>query len=436
MYMPLGLNFWSGVPYRFAPGFQGINEVHENTDFSPAFNWDQGYPGVTVPGTLDSNRILYPMVRIDPNALTAGRIHQWNAGVEFQVTKDTVLGANYIGTKGTRLQSDQFERNQPNAADVTNLLKSGNEWTWVYDQASADAIGVPYPYAGFSNYAFAALAPYPQIAEAWAPLYVIGVPKGSSSYKALELTLSRRSARGLSTNVGYTLSRARGNVNNAFEENWWNGTIQDATKLDQEAQALQAIDMTHVFKGYVSYELPFGKGRPWLNNRSRILNAIVGGWNVAGIFRYQSGMPMRIQSNNWYQVWGGVIYPNIDSNGDFSRKFDPGKFNAADPSAAGNRYFSSAPYSSPEYGDFGTGPLLQEALRGFGQKTEDVSLLKTFSIAEGRVRLQFRAEFSNIFNRHYFDNPDADINSPTFGQVKTVAGNAPRNGQLGVRVDW
>lgn len=166
-----------------------------------------------------------------------------------------------------------------------------------------------------------------------------------------------------------------------------------------------------------------------------MVNALVAGWSASTILRYQSGLPLRVASNNWYQVWGGTIYANVDPNGDFSRKFDTASFNAADPSAPGNRYFSPAPFSNPPYGEFGTGPYFQEKLRTFGFKSEDISLLKNFQIVE-RVRLQFRAEFSNIFNRHYFSDPVTDINSPYFGQVTSVGSNLPRQGQLGIRVDW
>ena len=70
-------------------------------------------------------------------------------------------------------------------------------------------------------------------------------------------------------------------------------------------------------------------------------------------------------------------------------------------------------------------------LRAFGSKSESVSILKNFQILE-RVRLQFRAEFSDVFNRHYFNYPITDINSKLFGQVTSVSG-LPRQGQLGFR---
>ncbi|MPY86859.1 MAG: hypothetical protein GEU99_02960 [Luteitalea sp.] len=245
--------------------------------------------------------------------------------------------------------------------------------------------------------------------------------------------MSRRGTRGLTFELGHTWSRARGNASNAFEENGWNGDIQDVTKLDQEAKSLVGIDLTHVFKGYVSYELPLGEGRRFLADASGLLNALVGGWTIAGIVNYQSGRPIPIVSNNWYQVWSGTIYANVDPNGDFERQFDADNFDAANPDAPGNRYFDPASFSNPPYGELGSGPRLQPELRDFGYLREDVSLLKNFRI--GHVRLQVRAEFYNVFNRHYFNTPETDINSPFFGHVTSVGGN-PRTGQLGLRVDW
>jgi hypothetical protein len=435
LYAPIGLNFWSGVPYGFSPGSKGTNLVAKTANGSPAFNWDSGYPGTLAPGNNDPNLVPYGPVRIDPKSLYAGYIQQWNAGAEFEIAKDLRLGVTYLGNKGSRLQSDQFERNQPDPQAFTALVKSGHEWDWVWDAGSAAAAGVPFPYAGFSNYAWDAIMPYPQIGATWGPLFVLGVPKGSSDYHSLQVTLSRRAARGFTTEMGYTLSRSRGNAANAFEENWWNGDIQDVTKLNWEAKQLLGIDSTHTFKGYVAYELPFGKGRPLLNGASKTLNALVGGWNLAGIFRYQSGLPLTIYSSNYYYPdWSAFIYPNVASNANLSRIFNDSKFSAANQAAPANRYFDPSAFSNPQWGEFGNSLPRRSALRGFGTLNENVSILKNFTVRE-KYRLQLRAEFTNLFNRHAFDNPVTNMGSDLFGQVTSASG-APRQGQLGLRLDF
>jgi len=86
-------------------------------------------------------------------------------------------------------------------AALSALVKRGQEWNWVWDEASAAASGVPYPYPGFSNYSFMALSPYPTVAETWGPLFFVGSPLGSSDYNALQLTLNKRMSSGLAANV-------------------------------------------------------------------------------------------------------------------------------------------------------------------------------------------------------------------------------------------
>lgn len=435
-YSPLGLNFHSGVPYAFAPGYQGTNIVGPTADLSPAFNWNNGYPGNYIPGTLDPNYVPYGTVRIDPNGLKAGYIQQWNAGVEFELTRDTRLGVQYMGNKGSRLHSDQFERNQPNLAAVTRLLDPNNyhEWDWVWDEASAAAAGVPYPYPGFSNYAWMALAPYSQVSQTWGPLFVLGVPKGSSDYRSLQFTLTRRSSRGVSAEASYNLSRARGNADNAFEENWWNGGFQDVTQLGKEAQTLISIDTTHVFKGYVAWNLPFGRGRAFLGNAGKVLNSLVGGWTLSSVFGYRSGQPLGIYSSHWYYAMWSSIYANVNTSGDFTRKFNSDKFNPLDATAASNLYFDSSNITNPTYGEFGTGPRALSQLRNFGDAQENVGILKNFKFSEG-TRLQFRMEFFNLFNRHYFYGPDMNPGSSSFGHIYTATGPA-RQGQFGARFEW
>ena len=167
-YQPIGMDYWSGVPYSFAPGYRGTNQVTQLGGGKPVFNWDGGYPGTEIAGsTSNPNYTTWGMVSMSPEGLEAGRIQQWNAGLEYEVTHDLVFGANYIGTKGSRLNSGDFQRNQPDMAASSALVQRGQEWNWVWDEASAAASGVPYPYPGFSNFSFMALTPYPTVAETW-----------------------------------------------------------------------------------------------------------------------------------------------------------------------------------------------------------------------------------------------------------------------------
>jgi hypothetical protein len=433
-YQPIGMDYWFGVPYTFAPGFRSTNIVNPVGGGNPAFNWDGGYPGVDVPGSQDPNYTTWGMVSMSPEGLSSGRIQQWNAGVDFELTKDLVVGVNYLGNKGTRLNSGDFQRNQPDMQAVGDLVRSYKEWNWVWDEASAADAGVPYPYPGFSNFAGFALAPFPTVAETWGPLYFVGSPLGSQSYNALQLTLNKRRSHGFTAYASYTYSRARGNMATGFQERWDVGPIQDVNNLSMEAGVISRFDRAHILKGYLAWELPFGQGRKWMNS-SGWKDALFGGWEVSLIFRYDSGVPLAINSNAYYFPWSGYpIYVNRDPSVNLDSQFEPGSFDMGNPGVASNRYFDASAFSNPAYGDFGQGPGRFEQLRSFGGAYEDLGLLKTFSIGS-RVRAQLRLELINLFNRHYFDDPITDIGSEYFGQVISTGGT-PRQGQVALRFEW
>ena len=444
-YEPIGMDYWFGVPYSFAPGYRATNEVRAVGGGAPAFNWNAGYPGAEIPpGGEDPNFTQWGMVSMSPEGLKAGRIQQWNAGFEYEVTRDLVLGANYIGTKGSRLNSGDFQRNQPNMAAASALVQRGQEWNWVWDEASAAASGVPYPYPGFSNFSFMALAPYPTVAETWGPLYYVGSPLGSSDYTAFQFTLNKRMSSGVAANVSYTWSRSHGNQATGFQERWAVGPLQDVNNLAAEANVIGFNDRTHILKGYVAWELPFGQGRKWMNTTGW-KDAVFGGWQLSMMFKYMSGLPLGVDpntgangmySNNYIAGWsdfGYPIYVNADPNGSYNTMFN-GNYDATDQGANGNQYFDPNNFSNPAYGAFGTGPGRFAQIRGFGFAGEDLGLMKNFRFG-GRYTLQVRFELINILNRHYYTDPVTDIGSPYFGYVTSTTGQ-PRQGQLGVRFEW
>jgi len=454
-FSPIGMNYWFGVPYGFAPGSRGTNRVTPTQNLSPAFNWDDGYPGQFVAGTKDPDFAQWGEVSVNPRALQAGYIHQWNFGTEFELARDFRLDLTYMGNIGRRLQSGYLERNGMDKAALGKLLTDTtggwtHEWDAVWDAGSAAAAGVPYPYPGFASYAFAALLQYPQPWQNWVwggPILFVGSPLGKSDYEAFSAALTKRAGR-LSTQVSYNLSRSRGNVQGGlggFLETWWSGPLQDVTpdRLEQEAKAPLQYDRTHVFKGYVSYELPFGKGGRYGSNAGRALNAFIGGWSAHSVFYYGTGYPMTVNSNYWYPGWSdsAPIYAAWDKDGYYGRMFDGSKFNAAnafnhvnDPA---NRAFNPANFSNPPYGGFSNDVLYRSDFRGFGWSNEDVMLMKNFRFgSEDRFRLQFRVELYNVFNRHHFADPDTNIGNPaTFGQVINLTGS-PREGQIGARFEW
>ena len=439
-YVPIGITYWSGVPYAFAPGFQGTNSA------SKPFNWDNGYPGVLVPGAKSTTMPISILgANVNPDSLLAGYTDNFNLGVQYQLTKDIMVDVSYVGNRGHHLQDTSLWVDEPSPAQFHALAHSGNALNYVCNAAQAAQNGVPYPYAGFCAPALAAIAPYPQIASNEAnywyypDMFPVGLSTGQSYYDSLVVQFTKRVAAGLTMNFNYDLSRQESNVFSAFADSYDTPSIQDFTSLGAAAHTLTPYDQTHVLKGVVTYELPFGHGKKFLSGAHGVTAKLAGGWHVAGLLTYASGSPLSFSSSNyyWYPLWAGTNV-NYNLNGYGGKRFEASNFQVVTDTKnppAGNQYFPTTIATNPAYGDFGSGPARIGELRGFGIETENASLLKDTSFREGRYLLQLRVEFYNIFNRHTFANPNTNLSSPMFGFVPGVS-SSPRTGQFGLRFQF
>lgn len=439
-YVPIGMNQWLGLSN---PGDQdyfyfGNNSVPNNVSGSTAFNWDGGYPGQTtyLPRTSTQTYVagIWP-IQIDPNELHLGLTQNWNLGVQYQLNPTMLLSVNYAGNIGRDLHDGNLKayQNYPSWDAYRPLLTSGNAWASVSDTASAAAAGVPYPFPGFLGYAWEAISPIPQVAE-WMGLVVnAGAPVGSSAYNAFIVELKAKRSHGLSTDLSYTLSKATGNV--AGSSNFWNSgaTYWFQSLADfRNTSAVLSYDTRNTVKGYVVYDLPFGKGRQWATGVKN-LDYLVGGWALGFQPTYTSGQPMGgIGSTMVYPGWMGLrasLAPGAKLGNSF-KKLD--LLNLADPS---NQYFSPANFVNPAVGDLGNSPFIYNNWRGWASLNEDLSAMKHFNFGEsGRYSASLRVEFYNVFNRHTWGAPDMGMGDEYFGQVTGVSGN--RTGQFGARFQW
>ena len=456
IYNPPGIDFFQGVPNGFAPGFKGTNQVIDG------FNWDSGYPGVFVPGNKDVNAFnQFPIVSVDPRSLRVGYSNAFNLGVQYELMRDMRVAASYIGNRGHRLTDTSLAWNQGPTATFLRLVgqyPDMNAWNYpVCSQADADSFGIAYPYNGFCGTALEAIAPYPQVANAfWNPytyagwyypsLLYVGLPLGQSYYNSFVVDVVKRTGRGLTMDMSYTWSRQESNTFSAQQSgNSYYTAVQDFDHFGESAHNVTGYDLTHIVKGYVSYELPFGKGRHWLSNQNRWVNGALGGWNMTWLLRYNTGQPFQVGARNPYWPMWGNIYPNFDlSNyhgplGTDHFVFLPPDYQGEIP--AGNFYMPTNVASNPPAGQFGKGPATNGDLRCPASKNEDVSLLKYFRMgSDGQYSLSVRAEFYNVFNRHeYYVNGCAgsrsSIGSSDFGQILGVF-DQPRSGQFGIRFEF
>jgi Carboxypeptidase regulatory-like domain/TonB dependent receptor-like, beta-barrel len=450
IYNPVGVTFFDGVPDGFAPQL-GTNTTNN-------FNWDApggggNYPGVVTKATAGMDpTLLFPEVSVDPRALELGYSEAFNFGVEQELTPNMRLEVGYIGNRGHHLTDTSLAWNEGPTSTFLRLqnqgLGQGAYNDYICDPGTAASDNVPYPYAGFCGPILSAIAPFPHMAQSevnywgYANLLYVGVPLGQSFYDSMVVDLVKRTGRGLTMDLSYTWSRQEGDSYSAEQEdNGYYTGIQDFSNMRQATHAVTGYDLAHVVKGFVAYQLPFGRGQRWLASQNRIVNGVLGGWTITGVVLYNTGQPFEPSAANPYWPLWGDIYPVFNLTG-FNGPSSPGGFVPVGPSGnvpATNFYMPADIASNPAPGVLPPSPVTS-ALRCPGQANEDASILKDFPMSEGRYRLSFRAEFYNLFNRHYYNidgcgGTHTSIGASNFGEITGVADN-PRQGQFAVRFEF
>jgi hypothetical protein len=453
IFNPVGVTFFGGVPNGFAPQL-GVNNTNN-------FSWDGpngtgNYPG-TVKRADESTdpTSIFPEVNVDPRALRLGYSEAFNFGIQQELPRSTRLELAYVGNRAHRLTDTALAWNQGPTSEFLRLQQEGlglNAYAnYVCDAGTAAQYGVPYPYAGFCGPVLAAIAPYPHMAQAavnyWGYYNInyVGLPLGQSFYDSMVVDVVKRTGQLLTMDMSYTWSRQEGNTFSSQQDyNGYYTPVQDFSNMSQSAHAVTGYDLAHIVKGFVRLDLPFGKGRPFLRDQNRLVNAIVGGWTLAGIVTYHTGQPFRIGAANPYWPLWGNIYPQFNLTG-YTGPNDPKKFvplpaDFSGPIPASNFYMPTSVASNPPPGVLPPTPGTS-ALRCPGEANENVSLLKDFRMgSDGQYRLSFRTEFYNLFNRHYYNingcyGTQANIGADNFGQIFGVT-DKPRQGQFAIRFEF
>ena len=415
-FTPLNMNTWGGIPYQQA-GDVGFHNITQEANF----NWDNGYNPTlvtpTTPGAQSPNYITSDVISIDPRSLTPGNTWQYNFGIQRELDKATKLDVNWIQSWSTHLHSGFFQHDQPKISDWQNYVATGNT------PQSMATICAAWGSCG-DQYPLVALVPYPQVFAGYTgPLLSVGTPLGNADYKSLQFSVVRRSAKGLSLQASYNWSRSHGDVDSDFQEPWWSGPLQNTYDLKTEAKDIADFDITHIVKGYVIYDLPFGRGKMFLSDVSTVMDELIGGWTLNGDFHYSTGTPISVHSLNNYPGFNS-IYVNLVSG----CKLTNGK------PKLGQVWLNKACFADPAANQLGTAGNYQEQVRNPGTATEDLALHKILSVgADKRYNLTLRIEFFNVFNRDALGGPDTNKADATFGEILNYGGLGGRVGQFGAR---
>lgn len=395
------------------------------------FNWADGFPQdrYQPPGFDRSWGNRSGPAMIDDDYGRSPYIQNFNLNVQRQLPGKVILDVGYAGNKGTRLRHSQIDRlNQLPTSVLSDYGTRLNNP--VRNPQEAAANGIKYPFPGFAGTVASALRQYPQIVGN-NTISVFGAPLGFSTFHSLQITANRQFGNGLTIYANYVWAKALANV--VTSEGGGNPGPIDYYNMKLE-KAVSANDIPHALKAYVNYELPFGRGKTWLSS-SKLANVIAGGWSISGILNYFSGTPLAFGgsfplSGGWN---GALNRANIAAGDMKNSSFDKDAFNLRAVNSSSNTYLNKGLFSDPRPLTLGTAAPRYTQTRGFGTINEDLSVQKSFRLAE-KYRVQFRLDMFDVFNRHNLTSIDTSITSPSFGQVTGVGGN--RTVQINMRLDF
>ena len=382
-------------------------------DPRPVFRLSQGPPrfqfnilpdgSVPFTGTNFSNRNAS---WFDPN-MSMPYIMNWSGGFQWNFTQNWLMEATYQGSRGVRLLNawniNQIPLNISRDPDVLRTI------------FQAQQNYKPYPQFGtirhYSNY-------------------------GNNSYHGLTLRGEKRYSAGLLLNAFYTFSKALNNGDNDG----------DVTGIDFYNRALEKgranYDIRHRFVSVMTYELPFGRGRRFMN-QGGFIDHLLGGWDFAYTQTLQSGPPMTVSfAGSPFNYLPGASRPNLVPGADPvtpNWNIGPHRF----PTQAQVPYLNAAAFEYPAA--FTAGTMGRNVLEAPGIVWPQFSLSKQWTVYE-RARFILRWDANNPFKSPNYGAPNTTFNLQNlanFGRVGTATrggfsdiGTAQPNHLLVFRLEW
>ncbi len=275
---------------------------------------------------------------------------------------------------------------------------------------------------------------------------------GYGNYNAMQWTIRKRFSQGYQFDFNYTWSKSIDLTSSPTSSSFTTGQILNSYYPNQ-MKAISNYDTTHIFTAQTVAELPFGKGKKFLGHVNPIVNGFVGGWQLSGIFRNTSGLPVGVSDGlgwptNWevgsYATPTGVVPATQTTKNAPSAlpgsKGGPNIF--ANPTAGMDAYCGGCATSGGiTVGTYAGQSGQRNGLRGDGFFTIDMSLGKTFHLFNFHDQphtLQVRGESFNVTNSVRFDPRSANLditNQATFGQYTGTLGN-PRVFQFSMRYEF
>ena len=454
-YSDFGDSLTSGT--TVTPDFKSQN------GFTPVQSLDAGFPSFTPPSNAKDPALLnggFPTF-VAKGYGRPGMVQNWSLEVQHQLAPDLILSVGYVGTHATRLHSNLVQTNSIDPKFYSLGKKLNDSVSSAEGQAILASLGITEPswfrpLYGNNEPVGQLLRPFPQFQDIGTSCCLENV--GQSTFNALEAKLERRFRNGLNLLASYTFSKTLTDADStfpvfsAFASN--NFGAQNPFNLKSE-KALSYQDTPHAVVISYLYELPAGPGKKYLNHGPA--SKVLGGWQVGGVHRYQSGSPVIFNSFAQSPPFSGGNFkysrvPGVSIFSPNKSSFNPSLPSGCSENADGtfgslttNNYFNCAAFFDQNADSliaqrgyqFGNLPLTLGNVRSQHYFSEDFAIVKRTAITETHS-LIFKADIPNAFNRHIFGTLDGFLLDSTFGVPKGPRGviNARRQIQLTLRYQF
>ncbi|HEX8999449.1 MAG TPA: TonB-dependent receptor, partial [Blastocatellia bacterium] len=420
--------FWAPQVFTFsvagigALGFSSISTVAAGQTLSNPFPNGLIKPSGNSLGLLTNVGTAVDYVDQDRGA---PNVQQYSLDIQRELPGNIALTLSYIGSRGTQLNLGSINDSTINLNQLTPQVLS--QFT-----AAQLTERVTNPFSGIAAAGALGrtptierrqlLRPFPQFTD----ILVHGAGGGNSFYNALTVKAQKRLSRGLGFLTSYTFSKQLDNV--LGQGNYFATAIGGPlnTYNLRGEYGLSSFDTPHRFNISGSYELPFGKGKAFLN-QGGLLDRVVGGWQINAIGIYQAGFPITItQATNNSLAYSRLQRPNVVAGVSAAT--------TGSTQARLDNYLNVAAFSAAPAGTLGNAPRTLGVRTPAPQKTWDIGLLKDTQILE-RLNAQFRLEAINALNTPIFRLTNTAFGNANFGRITSQA-NFPRTVQVSVRLFW
>jgi hypothetical protein len=420
--------FWAPQVFTFsvtglgALGFSSVTTVASGATLSNPFPNGLTQPSGSSRGLLTNIGSVVDFV--DPDR-GAPYVQQYSLDIQRELPGGITTTLSYVGSRGTALNIGSINDSTININQLSPQVMRQYTTAQLTERITNPFFGL----AAAGSLANSStierrqlLRPFPQFTD----ILMHGAGGGNSYYNSVTIKAQKRMTKGVSFLTSYTFSKMLDNV--FGQGNYYASGVGGALNTYDLASeyGLSSFDSPHRFNISGSYELPFGKGKPFLNDGG-LLDRVVGGWQINAIGIYQSGFPIAVvQSTNNTLAYSRLQRPNlvagaaIATSGDLASRIDG--------------YLNPAAFATAAAGTFGNAPRTLGVRGPSPQKTWDIGLLKDVAIFES-LKGQFRVEAINAFNTPIFRLTNTTFGSSTFGKITSQA-NFARVIQLSVRLMW